>query len=92
VTIQRPNSAATAPIEAAPGGSLGAPCGVDDLASPLEAVRLDRISLSARAGALIEAGLKVRAYVMRGLEQVRAYVALPNGWTLVLEDGLYGLR
>lgn len=49
----------------------------------------DAINLSARAAALVRAGLAVRAYVMAGWENVRRIVALPNGRTLLFENGLY---
>ena len=50
----------------------------------------DAITLSARAAALVRAGLAVRAYVMAGWENVRNLVTLSNGRTLVFENGLYG--
>jgi hypothetical protein len=53
------------------------------------AARTDAISLSARAAALLRAGLAVRAYVMSGWEHVRRTVALASGRTLVLENGIY---
>jgi hypothetical protein len=51
----------------------------------------DAITLSARAAALVRAGLAVRAYVMAGWENMRRIVTLPNGRTLLFENGLYGL-
>lgn len=51
----------------------------------------DAITLSARATALVRAGLAMRAYVMSGWENVRKLVTLPSGRSLVFENGLYGL-
>ena len=51
----------------------------------------DAITLSARASALVRAGLAVRAYVMAGWEHVRRIVTLANGQSLVFENGLYSL-
>jgi hypothetical protein len=53
-------------------------------------LKRDAITLSARAAALVRAGLAVRAYVMAGWENVRRLVTLSNGQSLVLEYGLYG--
>ena len=50
----------------------------------------DAITLSARAAALVRAGLAVRAFVMAGWEHVRRLVTLSNGRSLVFENGLYG--
>lgn len=64
----------------------------DPLFSSLELVRVDRISLSNRAGALLAAGLALRAFVAMGIEDICQRVALDRGRWLVLESGIYGLR
>ena len=49
----------------------------------------DAITLSARAAALVRAGLAVRAYVMLAWEGVRQAVTLASGRTIIFENGLY---
>ena len=51
----------------------------------------DAITLSARAAAIVQAGLAVRAYVMAGWENMRRLITISNGRTIVFENGLYSL-
>jgi len=74
--------AQTAPVEAA-----DAVAAIASWHAPLS--KRDAITLSARAAAIIRAGLAVRAYVMVGWEHVRRLITLPNGQSLVFEHGLY---
>jgi hypothetical protein len=86
-----PRSAAPlAPLAGAQTSSVEAADAVAAIASwhtPLS--KRDAITLSARAAALIRAGLAVRAYVMVGWEHIRRLVTLANGQSLVFEHGLY---
>ena len=90
MTIDRPRSAPTA---ASPDARVAGSEGIDDAGeldfAPLEASRLDRIALSARAQALIAAGLAVRAFVLHGIEEVYRRVTLDRGRWLTLESGIY---
>lgn len=74
--------AQTTPVEAA-----DAVAAIASWHAPLS--KRDAITLSARAAALVRAGLAVRAYVMVGWEHLRRLITLPNGQSLVLEHGLY---
>jgi hypothetical protein len=74
--------AQTEPVEAA-----DAVAAIASWHAPLS--KRDAITLSARASALIRAGLNVPAYVMVGWEHIRRLITLPNGQSLVFEYGLY---
>jgi hypothetical protein len=74
--------AQTAPVEVA-----DAVAAIASWHTPIS--KRDAITVSARAAAIIRAGLAVRAYVMAGWEHIRRVVTLPNGHTLALEHGLY---
>jgi hypothetical protein len=76
--------AQTAPVEAA-----DAVAAIASWHTPIS--KRDAITLSARAAALVRAGLAVRAFVMVGWEHIRRLVTLSNGQTLVLEHGLYSV-
>jgi hypothetical protein len=64
---------------------------VDLTAATLEGARLDRILLSARASAIIAAGLAVRAFVLRGVEELHRRIAIGRQ-TIVLDAGIYALQ
>jgi hypothetical protein len=51
----------------------------------------DVIVMSQRALTLIQAGQRVRAFVIAGLETIRRSIALGANRTLVLEHGIYQL-
>ena len=73
--------------QAAPVEAADAAAAIASWHAPLS--KLDAITLSARAAALVRAGLAVRAYVLAGWEHIRRFVTLPNGQSLVFENGLY---
>jgi hypothetical protein len=77
-------------------GSQPAPIDAADAAAAVALwhtpiAKRDAITLSARATALVRAGLAVRAYVMAGWENVRRLITLSNGRAVVFEHGLYSL-
>jgi hypothetical protein len=91
VTVDRSALASeTALVEAANAAAPETEFGSDALFAPLEALRVDRIDLSARARALIAAGLAIRTLLMQGIHELRRRVALGDGRWLVLESGIYG--
>jgi len=78
------------------GGIALPPAGALDLAEAIELARLDgrgddgrdAIVLSTRAGALVRAGLAVRALIIDALTRIDKTFTL-GGRTIVLEFGLY---
>jgi hypothetical protein len=93
VTIDRSHVAHDPPPIGPPhAGGNGIDSASDIYFDPFEATRIDRIALSPRAHALIAAGLKVRAFVLDRVEDIRLRIALGNGRWLVFESGIYGVR
>lgn len=90
MTVPRSRLAPAASLEETRSDAIGID-ELDPLAYAAEALREDKIGLSARASALITAGLALRAYVRSGIEDVRQRVALGRGRWLVLETGLYAV-
>lgn len=73
--------------------SVQTPAVADDMAdfpATLEGVRLDRILLSARASAIIAAGMAVRAFLLQGVENLYRRVTVGRK-TIVMEAGFYAL-
>jgi hypothetical protein len=91
VTVARSGSAAEA--SAAESVQTGAVADdvVDLAAATLEGARVDRILLSARASAIIAAGLAVRAFILRGVEELHRRITVGRQ-TIVLDAGIYALR
>ena len=93
MTVDRSRVASDADaIDGANAQAGGVGAAADPFLGQLEPVRVDRISLSNRAGAMLAAGLALRAFIITGIEDICQRVALDRGRWLVLESGLYGLR
>jgi hypothetical protein len=91
MTVDRSALAAEAAlVEAANAATPEAEFGSGSLFAPLDAPRVDRIDLSARARTLVAAGTAIRALLIQGIHDVRRHVALGDGRWLVLDSGIYG--
>jgi len=65
---------------------------VDDRAAIDRAAgRIDSIVLSARAAAIVRAGLAVKAFVIASLETAYRKIELASGAAVLLEAGIYRL-
>jgi hypothetical protein len=92
MTVVRPRAASASSSEASPAEAIESPLASDSLAFSAETIRRDRIVLSARANALLAAGLFLRVHIMHTLETLHQTLLLGANRSLILDSGIYSLR